>query len=263
MCTRTKTTYGCGCSFKHTDECHSSRCNHIDRFRIERDGDCRECRAGGAYVTRGREGKGRYAQAISRRSSSNNTTNSSGKVDVSGGASPWAPAPAGSRQRDEWHSPTRQKADSAWEEEHEARIQDLSERAEKLSIHESSSPRPGLPRSRSYESDRDRVQVQVDDRDYRSRRSGPASRRLFAEMTNSRESVNSVPARLKSISRSKRDEYDSGYNSGSYDSRRSNRRSRTDPYAYSPVTSRTVYEIPYGYSGGVEVYPSDRYSRRY
>ena len=247
MCIKTKTTYGCGCSIKQIDDCHSSRCEGVERYRIERQGDCRDCKSGGVVVTRGREGKGRYGQEITRRNSNDNTTMSSSRGDLYGGASAWAPSPV--TKRDEWHSPTRQKADSAWEREHEARIEDLSHRAEKLSV--SSSPRP-VPHRRntndSYESDRDRVQIQIDDRDYRSRRSGPTSRKLFAEIEsdryNSRESVNTLP-RLQMLSKSKRDvydPYDSGYASGtygSYDSRRSQSgRARTEPYMYSPVTHK-------------------------
>lgn len=249
-------------------------------------------------MTRGREGKGRYAQAINKRD----------PVDVSGGASPWAPSPTASRREKEWQSPTRREADSAWEEEHSSRIDDLQARAEKLSIASHSpkrvaSPEPLDDHYYSNESDSERrsrrhqkLFAEVADDDYRS--STRRRREARHEPNDSYESFDSVPPRhrsgpLRSYSL-KDDPYDSGYGSHSsyrslgYDSRRphlSHSQSaglygygaKTEPrsYAYGLPRSRT-YEVPitsnYGnYSSplgayGVELSPSGQarlISRRY
>jgi len=287
MCVRTKISYGCGCEYKETNECHSSRCAGLERYQLLKDGDCQNCKSGGDTVTRGREGKGRYGKQMNQRDPLREVShNASLNVDVSGGASPWKRST--SRTRDEWHSPTRKQADIAWEKEHEARIEELSERAEKLSVappRRASSPRP-IPRRRStkdcYESDHYRSREH--DYEHRYRKRSPSKLTVEVRTTrdgypshkyDSQDGLDRVP-RLESLSKSYKhyhpDPYDSGYGSGSYgsyDSRRSHghRGARTEPYIYSPVSYRTTYEVPisaspYGYppgSYGVEIYPRRRY----
>jgi hypothetical protein len=296
MCVRTKTSFGCGCTFKDTNECYSSRCTGLERYHYKREGDCRTCKSGGNAVTRGREGKGRYAQEISRRSPPVDIPSSTGpRIDVSGGASPWA---ASARRGDEWHSPTRQKADDAWQQEHERRMDDLQSRTEKMSVSApTSSPRPSRCRSPSPEIEEFSDHYYSQDEDNGRRHKAVAPRTLFGEVKSvkashssraqpshsgnryeSNDSLDSLPklrVNLRSHSYEHRDPYDSGY--GSYDSyelRRSHRRphgSRTDSYVYSSPSQRHVYEIPvpaapYGYptgSYGVEINPSARYLSRW
>lgn len=73
MCTKSKTTWGCGCSTKDrkpipcdTAKDLRSYCPDVERFLFEREGDCRECRAGGDPFGRGMRGEGRYAQEMRR-----------------------------------------------------------------------------------------------------------------------------------------------------------------------------------------------------
>lgn len=288
MCIRTKTSWGCGCQVKDTEECRSSRCSGLERFHYEKEGDCRRCKYGGGGITRGREGKGRYAQQMTRRS----------PVDVSGGASAWAPAPTTSRREKEWQSPTRKEADSAWEQEHSSRIDDLQQRIEKFSV-SSESPR----RVASPEPLEDHYYSQESETGRPSRRT---TRKLFGECSpepqrapearqyrrnTSDESFEIVtprshkPSTSRSYSYKVDDPYDSAYGSQpshkshSYRSRRpglSHSQSaglygyggKTEPhgYSYSPATSRTMYEVPVSttYGGypsvvgtyGVELLPS-------
>jgi hypothetical protein len=294
MCIRTKTSWGCGCQRKDTEECHSSRCEGLERYHYERAGDCRQCKYGGGSVTRGREGKGRYAQQMSRHS----------PVDVSGGASPWAPTEKPARREQAWQSPTRKQADSAWESEHSSRINDLQQRVEKMSVSSHSPPR----RVASPEPMEDHYYSQESENE--SRRT---NRKLFAEVdaepapepepyrgserrrgrhNDSDESFEIVTPRLhksntsRSYSHKFDDAYDSAYGSQpsqrshSYRSRRPGLAhsqsaglygygSKTEPhqYQYSMPASRTMYEIPVstttygGYpspigSYGVELLPS-------
>jgi hypothetical protein len=270
MCIRTKTSWGCGCQVKDTEECNSSRCTGLERYHYEREGDCRRCKYGGGSITRGREGKGRYAQQMNRRS----------PVDVSGGASPWMPAEKASRREKEWQSPTRKKADFAWEEEHSSRIDDLQSRVEQMSV-TSGSPR----RVASPEPIEDHYYSQESETDRASR---PTNRKLFAEFpsepeplparkaesrharhNDSDESFDFIPPRLQKSSTSRSyshkidDPYDSAY--GSQPSQRSHsyrtRRpalahsqssglygygGKTEPHAYlyNMPSSRTMYEVP-------------------
>lgn len=295
MCVRTKSSYGCGCTYKSTNECRSSRCNGLERFHCMRDGDCRSCKSGGEAITRGREGKGRYAQEISRRSPPVDIPSSTGpRIDVSGGASPWA---SSGRRTDEWHSPTRVKADDAWQKEHDRRVQDLQSRAEQLSVSEPPSPlqvvrrRSPSPKAEDFS---DHYFSQDED-DCRHKALVP--RTLFGEMKGIREtqysrrrpsysgdryesndSIDSLP-KLRAASKPQsyeiRDPCDSGYGSyDSYDSHKSHRRphtARTEPYLYSTPSHRQFHEVPvpaapYGYPAGtygVEVHPSAKYLSRW
>ena len=292
MCVRTKTSYGCGCTYKTTNECDSSRCSGVERYHYMHEGDCRSCKTGGENITRGREGKGRYAQEIQRRSPLD-ISSTGPRIDVSGGASPWA---SSARRGDEWHSPTRMKADDAWEQEHERRVWDLQSRAERMSVSApTSSPRP-RHRSPSPELEEFSDHYYSQDDDRASRHKVLVPKTLFGEgkgikdahhsrrrptyadeRHESQDSLGRLP-KLRHSTKSysyERDPYDSGYGSyDSYDSRRSHRRphvARTEPYTYSSPSQRHTYEVPvsatpYGYpvgSYGVEIHPSARYLSRY
>lgn len=297
MCVRTKNSYGCGCSYKDKNDCYSTRCPGPERYEYIRQGDCPRCKKAGQAITRGRDGKGRYAQEITRRSPPVDIPlRNTPCVDVSGGASPWA---FSARGGDEWHSPTRVKADDAWEKEHKRRVEDLQSRAETMSISSPiSTTRPGRAPSPSpipeLEEFSDNYYSQ--DEDTKRRPKLAVKRPLFGEMKaikdspsrrgpsvstgryESNDSLDSMAkVRVAPASRSYeiRDPDDSGYGSyESYETRRSHRRghgARTEPYLYSTPPQRHIYEIPvsaspYGYphgSYGVEVHPSARYLSRW
>jgi hypothetical protein len=291
MCVRTKTSYGCGCAYKSTNECGSSRCSGLERYHYMHEGDCRACKSGGDAVTRGREGMGRYAQEINRRSPPIDIPYSTGpRMDEVGSVSPWS---SSARRGDEWHSPTRMQADDAWEREHETRMSDLQSRTERMSISApTSNPRPPR-RSPSYEVEEISDQYHSQDEEYPSRQKAIAPRSLFGEVKITRElrhsprtpsfvggrhdssdSLGSLPKLRHSprtYSYETRDPYDSGYGSyDSYDLPKSRRRAhgaRTEPYLYSSHSERQVQEIPvsaaaYGFPSGtygVEIHPSARY----
>ncbi|KAK2758369.1 hypothetical protein FQN54_004219 [Arachnomyces sp. PD_36] len=73
MCTKTKSTWGCGCSAKDKEPipCDSAKrrgtfCTDIERYVFDKSGDCRACREGRDPIGRGMRGEGRYAQEIKR-----------------------------------------------------------------------------------------------------------------------------------------------------------------------------------------------------
>ena len=270
----------------------------MEKFHYMREGDCRTCRTGGGEVTRGREGKGRYAKEMNKRHS----------PDVSGGASPWAQSPTSSRREKEWHSPTRREADSAWEDEHSSRIEDLQTRVEKLSVASHSPPRPvesPEPLSNRHDSPepdhdrrsrrRDKLFAEVSGDNYSASTRRKRDSRSRHEPNDSYESFDSIPSRHRSgplrTYSYKDDPYDSGYAShSSYRSPRDGYSShrpglthsqsaglhgygaKTEPrsYAYSLPRSRT-FDNYAGYSSplnayGVELSPSGQarlISRRY
>ncbi|RVX70944.1 hypothetical protein B0A52_06101 [Exophiala mesophila] len=140
MCVRTKTSYGCGHEYKTTNECGDSRCTSLERYHYPKSGDCRDCKRGGEVVTRGREGRGRYAKEIGRRPDRSEQreplveiggNGEHRSLDVGAGISPWA-ASQGNKEKD-WGSPTRLKADRAWLQEHAERNTDLQSIRETLS----------------------------------------------------------------------------------------------------------------------------------
>lgn len=165
MCVRTKQSYGCGCIYKSTIDCCSSQCSGLERYHYPKEGDCRSCRGGGGTITRGREGKGRYGQEINKRS----------PIDVSGGASPRAPTPS-ARLKQDWQSSTKQKVDSAWEEEHSSHIGDAVQRVQKMRI--ASESRRGCSNSPAEEYDHS-DRYHSSDSEHRSRLT---SKKLFAEV---------------------------------------------------------------------------------
>lgn len=211
---------------------------------------------------------------------------------MTGGASPWA---ASSRGSDQWHSPTRLKADDAWLKEHDKRVEDLHSLAEELSV--SAAPSPlRLVRRRSPSPEIEEYSdhyFSQDEDDRRQTSKALVPRTLFGEVNGIREahytrrrptyyvdryesndSLDNLP-KQRAISKAPtyelRDPYDSGYGSyGSQGSHKSDRRhhtARTEPYLYSASPQRQVHEIPvsaapYGYPAGtygVEVHPSAKY----
>lgn len=127
MCVRTKTSYDCGHIYKTEQSCHRRSCGELDRYHFKTEGDCRRCREGGDAITRGREGKGRYAQEMFKKETRLHLPRvplSATSSDVKDG--PWAPA---SRREKPWRSPIRKQADAAWEDEHSRRKEDLQSRS--------------------------------------------------------------------------------------------------------------------------------------
>ena len=148
MCTRTKTSYGCGHIHKTTIGCRDRHCVGLERFHYQRDGDCLECKRGGRLVTRGRAGEGRYAQALKKRDAISSTSRSP-LSSISGNAfpSPWIVTGDAEMEK---RSPIREEADHAWLREHEKRQRDLERRSA------ASSPSPSLldsPKAHKWQDD--------------------------------------------------------------------------------------------------------------
>ena len=138
MCVRTKTSYGCGHTFKSTDDCRSSRCKDLERFHIEKVGDCRTCKAGGQSIRRGQDGLGRYATEYRLRdpqqhgkrqplSDVSNDNEPRGRYRARTpsplplGTSPWAEGEHSHHEERLWSTSPRQEADSGWLREHNER----------------------------------------------------------------------------------------------------------------------------------------------
>ncbi|KAK4947509.1 hypothetical protein LTR10_013454 [Elasticomyces elasticus] len=179
MCVRTKTSWGCGHEFKTTNECHSSRCQGLERYHYEKGRDCRDCKEGGHAITRGREGKGRYAQELSRRNSAESSNES---LDVGSGISPWANP---NKREKEWHSPSRKKADDAWLQEHVDRYSDLQTIRDSISGSDRASTTVYSPIRRNekvYEYEEDQQHDRISsDYEYR-RRPSTTSRAMKIEL---------------------------------------------------------------------------------
>jgi hypothetical protein len=273
MCVRTKTSYGCGCDYKTTVECQALHCQGLERYQYPKKGDCRECKAQGATLTRGRDGFGRYGQQIRRRSESrgedefDSTPDLSPETeDVGHGISPWA-APT-TREKD-WISNSRRKADDRWLEEHSERNFDLQSIRDTLPsshfIEETSPVSTSSPRRIIFSNDALVEEPEPTPRRYRREDSG---RSLPYEITSirddhnsqlnishrrrqdSQESFESSPSSRSSTRKhaytvhDHPDLYDSGY--GSHSSGRSKYGgAKTDPYNYSPCHgSRVVVRTP-------------------
>ena len=301
MCVRTKTSYGCGCEYKTDAECHSSRCLGLERYHYPRGGDCKACKEAGSALTRGRDGRGRYGQQISRRAHSRQeeaemtVEASPDAADVGIGISPWAPPLA--REKD-WASHSRQKADDGWLEEHVERNMDLQSIRESLpsyppSEHESPtncSPHRTPGRIYVLEDDLPYVQERSYRRHYRrkdSARSLPveicSARNEFEQSTHhtiyrrrrqdSQESFESMPSSRSSTRRytpapasyaayEYAEIHDSGY--GSHGSRGSDGygRAKTEPYHYSSTSLKSPSPKPYsGYHTGYGVGPASVVTR--
>ena len=124
MCVRTKTSYGCGHTYKQDQSCHRHSCAGLERYHFENEGDCRSCKRGGDTVSRGREGQGRYARELHKNDAG--TRESLSTISLNPQSSPWAPP---RKRENDWRSPIRKKADKAWEEEHARREEDLQSRS--------------------------------------------------------------------------------------------------------------------------------------
>lgn len=159
MCTKSKTSFGCGHCVKAIQSCGTPQCQTLDKWKFPRNEDCGKCRAAGEVLTRGKDGRGRHGQQQARQKESRW---SSADVPVplieSPGAanlaiSPWAQKGYQGQQVKIWDTPTRQKADDAWVVEHERRMSDLEETTSILSLKsKSKSSRRATPRQ-SYERD--------------------------------------------------------------------------------------------------------------
>jgi hypothetical protein len=271
MCVRTKTSYGCGCEYKTNVGCQASSCSGLERYHYPKRGDCKACKEAGNALTRGRDGRGRYGQEISKRSQSRQDEVEQPLeileevAEVGHGISPWASAT--SKEKD-WMSRPRRQADDAWLEEHSERNLDLQSIREALPSYsppEHSSPAYHSPQQRPtriYVLDED-----VPERDGGSRRhcrrddsgrSMPVEIRSVREDYNqshshrvyrrrrqdSQESFESLPSTHSSTKKYRPappnyyphehgEIHDSGY--GSYGSRTSEEygRAKTEPYHYS------------------------------
>ena len=136
MCTKSKTTFGCGHYVKVTEPCEIPSCTTLDKWKFPAYKDCPQCKAAGTTINRGKEGKGRHGIEIKtreeRRSSPWSSAPSSPSAPAHLSISPWA-ADRSTREK-KWDTPTRQKADAAWLVEHERRISDLEESTSKMSL---------------------------------------------------------------------------------------------------------------------------------
>lgn len=140
MCTKTKTSFGCGHCVKTTEDCGIPHCQTLEKWKIPKDMDCAKCRASGDTVTRGKDGRGRHGRERLRheesRQSSSDTyirgTQSPGTAYMA--ISPWVPRTPEIPQEKPWTTPTRQKADEAWLIEHERRMSDLEEKTNRMSL---------------------------------------------------------------------------------------------------------------------------------
>ena len=281
MCVRTKTSYGCGCEYKTDADCHLSQCLGLERYHYPRSGDCSTCKGAGSVLTRGRDGKGRYGQQLSRRPSSRQDEVESPfealpeAADVGNGISPWASPSV--REKD-WASHSRKKADSSWLEEHAERNIDLQSIHESLPSYppsEQKSPTHASPHRRpariyvhedDYPSDQQQshrplyqrqdsgrsapIEIRSIREDYDRpthrmyRRRGQDSQESFESTPSSRSSTRKyIPAPTSYVAHEYPDIQDSGY--GSYGSRGSDSygRAKTEPYHYSSSPAPWVSSI--------------------
>ncbi|KAK5949975.1 hypothetical protein OHC33_008936 [Knufia fluminis] len=110
----------------------------------DKDCDCSQCKTAGADVTRGREGRGRYAREIRTRGSRQSSYDSLPPDSPHLTISPWHRAEIDCKEK-KWDTPTRRQADDAWIIEHERRMSDLDEKTSNMSIN---SPRESRQKSR-------------------------------------------------------------------------------------------------------------------
>lgn len=157
MCTKTKTSFGCGHCVKTIQDCGIPNCQTLEKWKFPKAMDCAKCLASGDTVTRGKDGRGRHGRERARheesRQSSSDTykrgTESPGTAHMA--ISPWAPKTPEVPQEKSWNTPTRLKADEAWLVEHERRMSDLDEKTSKMSLGASrQNSRRASPRA-SYE----------------------------------------------------------------------------------------------------------------
>ena len=147
MCVKTKTGWSCGCYKKALNTCDdapdsNTPCHNIDKYHYLEEGDCKTCKAGGAKVTRGQDGLGRYGREIAAREKKSKrhsaravlgeiTGNGSQAGSANNGKStevpivtpdPWMKP---TRREKKWESPHRRQADEEWEREHARRKEDI------------------------------------------------------------------------------------------------------------------------------------------
>ncbi|KAJ9660096.1 hypothetical protein H2198_002793 [Neophaeococcomyces mojaviensis] len=143
MCTKTKTTFGCGHCIKSFEDCGISACTTVDKWKLPKHADCPQCKAAGATLTRGKDGRGRHGRELVRtrdrwrspsRSPSPDVTTPTSASSTHLSVSPWATTYQQCYSEKEWDTPTRQKADDAWLAEHERRMSDLEEKTSKLTL---------------------------------------------------------------------------------------------------------------------------------
>jgi len=143
MCTKTKTSFGCGHCIKTLADCDTPRCTTIEKWGILKDIDCPQCKIAGPGLTRGLNGRGRYGREMTRtrdrrrsplRSASPEVVTPSSASSRHQAVSPWAPTHRARCLEKEWDTPTRQQADDAWLAEHLRRMCDLEEKTSKMSL---------------------------------------------------------------------------------------------------------------------------------
>jgi hypothetical protein len=274
MCVRTKTSYGCGHEYKTTTDCGSSRCTGVEKYHYPREGDCKECKRGGFEVTRGREGKGRYAQAIGRRTQERDKSREplaeishnieKLTLDVGGGISPWGTP---SHKEKDWGSPSRAKADRAWLEEHGERNVDLQTIRESMSSSASSDEAstaiysPTRHDRPAYDYDEDRRHHDYDDDHDRRRHMETTERNLQIEI----RSINDDHDRRSRRPTHHRQRHDSQESFNSvHSSRSSSRRYKPAPTTYTTYDYYETRDSAYGSLGsrgsnGYEVAKTEPY----
>jgi len=273
MCVRTKTSYGCGHEYKTTNECYSSRCTGVEKYHYPREGDCKDCKRGGIEVTRGREGKGRYAQAIGRRTQekdksreplveiSNNIETLT--LDVGGGISPWGPP---LQKEKDWGSPSRAKADRAWLEEHGERNVDLQTIRESMSSAASSDDASTAIYSPIrydrpvYDHEEDHHHQDYEEDHDRRRHMDTTERNLQIEI----RSINDDYERRSRRPTHHRQRHDSQESFHSHSSRSSSRRYKAAPASYTTYDYYEPRDSAYGSLGsrgsnGYEVAKTEPY----
>ena len=228
MCVKTKTEWSCGCYKKALSTCddapnYSTPCSEIDKYRYLNDGDCKDCKAGGAKVTRGQDGLGRYGREIASREkktkrhsaravlgeiTGNRSQAGSANNELSASVPIVTPDPwlQPTRREKKWESPHRRHADEEWEREHARRKEDI----ESLWESHSSSPKrisryrqrraPDFPQAYeangspvSHHSRRDSGSLQSKIRDISN--TMERSSRPHRSRNDSYESIESVPSR--------------------------------------------------------------------
>ena len=281
MCEKYEFVWLC-CGYKEISGC-GRNCEPDVGYRFIREYDCQRCKAGGHAVSRGRDGQGRYAQAITRRENKEELQSVTGPVvDHDGGISAWSNSPVERIGEKPWHKGRRLDADLAWQEEHATRLDDICSRAEQMSLRSDTTPRP-VPTTSHYRRSHSPVEVYSTDDDRHSRRSRSSKKPLYGEVMSvaditsahsrrhydyarshyeSQDSLDSIPKVTPGSRTRKRDAYDpydSGYGSHgshrSHGSPRSHYGSRAGSYAYSTspqshVHQTTVAGQQYGYPTG-------------
>jgi len=259
MCVKTKTEWSCGCYKKALSPCDDAPdsrtpCSHVDKYRYLDDGDCKDCKAGGANVTRGQDGQGRYAREIAaREKKSKRQSNRAILGEITGNRSqadsasgpivtpdPWMKA---TRREKEWESPHRRHADEAWEREHARRKEDI----ESLAQSHSASPKRRFHSRRTTAPAEYTLPYEVEDSHLPHHQ-----RRNSGSLQNTVKQISNAMARSNRPHQSRQDSIES------IESVPSRGRSRTLPFQYGYATNfgyavenrapREVYDSTYNSS---------------